>query len=682
MSRIVYNYAIVYLPDEDGNAMFDIYYFQKGYTAMNYIRVANVYMSFLVHRLPDMTINQTMDFISSVGDDLKLDFKYEIRRGLRDSSFNTLDAGEFEYIEIFSKSPDDLKKLHEKLYELLMDYYKYLNYERLNTFDKLFVRNTETPFRFTHYTINKHLCKYWFSSKFNLPFVGYMSVDTKNIKHYERDYLRPTHLKVEETFILDANEGHDYHNKRLIDTLKPYTPDKDYKTDENNNIVVASYDIETYNKNMVVSPTDPNQYIFCIGIAFFKLMCNKPYARYSLISADLKTDPAVSDKLVETDLKLRDILTKPCKCYIVNNEYCSDKDDYTTYICLENEVDLIRTYVELLHRNQPHIVTGFNNFTFDDTWIYSRVSNVDKFGEATFLKYRQVFSTYDIDELDRLKRTEIAPQWKTFTVKMEGKVVDAENRTMRAPVIQSLDVLKMLKKADPKRFSQRWKLDYMLEVYHIKNPYNGQNLSKTGLEIHQMFESWDQKKDLYEIAFYCLQDSWICATLIIERNNLIDKLAMATITYTSFEDSLYLADGHRVSCLNVYFSYRNDFATLDDGYKNRSHNIKHNWKYERGIDDEYDYGLGMKTFDKRTIVGGGVKVKKSSRHTGVTALDFSAQYPAMFCSENIASSSAVDVDMLVNPEKYGMKNQLTKEINDMFGPRRVYYLKRIHEGCE
>ena len=53
----------------------------------------------------------------------------------------------------------------------------------------------------------------------------------------------------------------------------------------------------------------------------------------------------------------------------------------------------------------------------------------------------------------------------------------------------------------------------------------------------------------------------------------------------------------------------------------------------------------------------------------------------MFCSENIASSSAVDQDMLEHPESYGMKMALTKEINDMFGVRRVFYLKRDKEGC-
>ena len=289
----VYNYAIVYVPDEDGSSMFDIYYFKNGCKKLNCIRVANVYLSFLVHRLPGMTINQTNDLIQSTADELKLDFEFEIRRGLIDSAFNTLDAGEFEYVEIFSRSPDNLKKLHDKLYDILMGYYKFLNYDRLSNFDKLFVRNTETPFRFTHYTTNKQLCKYWFSSKFNLPFVGYMSIDKKYLKEYERDYLRPWDIKVEETFIIDANVMNDFHNTRLSNALKPFVPGKDYEANENSNIVIASYDIETYNKNMIVSPTDPRQYIFCIGVAFFKLMQNKPYVRYSLISADLALDAAV-----------------------------------------------------------------------------------------------------------------------------------------------------------------------------------------------------------------------------------------------------------------------------------------------------------------------------------------------------------------------------------------------------
>lgn len=684
----VYNYNIIPLQDNEKKLMFDIFYFEKGNSKLNCLRITDIYSSFLVHRLPDLTIDQTLKYIQKIANDSIKghDFKFKIVDNLKDLAFCNMKIKNFEYVEIFSRIPYHLKLLHEKLYEKLMNYYKHLHYESLNDFDKLFVRNTETPFRFTSYSTQLERSKYWFAAKFGIPFVGYMDIDQSKIKLSQQTYLIPDNNKCDKCYIVQANLINEFDNSYLSSVIKPHNSDIPTDNSEINNLSIASYDIETYNKDMVINKEDPNQYIFCIGLAFFTLMNSKPIKRYLIISKDLQGSNDKPSNLIPISpkeynlLSLKSFAKKPIKFYICENEYSEINEDYekidkTIYICVNDEIDLIRMFVELLSLNNPHVISGFNNYSFDDSWIFSRISKKEKFGEDTLMKYLQVFSIYNVEKLIELKYNSLIPQFKKFAIKMEGKVQDTDNYTIRSHYTQSIDIMKIMKKADPKRFSQRYKLDYMLEVYHIQNPFNNKPLSKSGLTIREMFDNWDKETNLYEIAFYCMQDSWICTTMIIARNSLIDKLAIANITYTSFEDSLFLADGHRISCLTNYYGYKNNYAIMDEGYKKRSDKIKNNNEYEIYEDPEYDYGLGMKKFDDHTIIGGAVRVCKSVRHTGIVSSDYNSMYPSQYRSQNFSTSCDVDADIINNPEKYGLKLVLKKEANDMFGPVNIYYMK-------
>lgn len=687
----VYNYTIIPLQNQDKSLMFDIFYFEKGNEKLNCLRITDIYSSFLVHRLPDLTLKQTLIYIQKIAKEItNNDFKYKEVEDLKDLAFCNMKIRNFEYIEIFSKFPYQLKILHEKLYEKLMVYYKHLNYESLSEFDKLFVRNTETPFRYTSYSTQLERSKYWFSAKFEIPFVGYMDIDKSKVYPYQSTYLNPDINKCGNIYMVMANNSEEFDNSNLRKIIKPH--DTEIKTDnsEINNLKIASYDIETYNKDMVINNQDPNQYIFCIGLGIFTLMNDKPIKRYSIISKDLESSNDKPGNMIPVTVNqagltsLKSVAYKPFKLYQCANEYSENNEeiDKTIYICVQDEVDLIRIFVELLKLNSPHVISGFNNYSFDDSWIYSRIENKSKFGEDNFNNYLQVFSIYNIDELNENNLQSLVPQYKKFSIKMEGKVQDTDNFTVRSNITQSIDIMKIMKKADPKRFSQKYKLDYMLEVYHIKNPFNNKPLSKSGLTIRDMFDNWDHSTNLYEIAFYCMQDSWICTTMIIARNSLIDKLAIANITYTSFEDSLFLADGHRISCLTNYYGYKNNYAIMDAGYKKRSEKIKNNNEYEIYEDPEYDYGLGMKKFDDHTIIGGAVRVCKSVRHTGIVSSDYNSMYPSQYRSQNFSTSCEVDEEIIKHPEKFGLEIKLKKEANDMFGPVGIYYMKYPKNNSE
>lgn len=634
---LIYDYTITSFSDEQDNIVFDVFFIGTS-GKMSCIRIKGIYLSFMICRLPGLTINQTERYVRSVANATTGSFIIETRSDLKENSHTNLFTRPFEYVEVFCQCQKNLRALHNKLYdELDTDYYPNLDYDSLDEHDKLFMRQTETPFRFTNYISSIERCKYFLSAKWDIPFVGHIEANFDLMIRGSDKYLMPS---VDEFYTLIITDNH---GTKMNEAFKPTTS----INNASDNLTVASYDIETYNKNMVIDPKSERQYIFCIGVAFFKLNQIKPYARYSIISHDMDVNDV--PKLVET----RSVNNQTI--YKVGDEY--DEESTSTYIIVKNEAELVATFVKLLWQHKPHIINGFNNFTFDDIWIWSRIEKY-KF-EQQFL---QVFSPYLLTDLKTAKQEHLKPTFKSFQIKLEGKYKASDHKTVRGPYVQVIDTYKMLLKADPKRFSQKGNLDTMLDVYHIKNPFNGQPLSKTGLTIKEMFDAWDNGTDIYRIAFYCLQDAWICGTLILERSQIIDKLAMATSTSTSFEDSIYLADGHRVSCLKDRYAYQNGFAIMDEAYRKRDDRIK----------DSSIRGMGMKTFDTRTVIGGAVRNVHAYRATGVVAGDFSSMYPSQFRSSNIASSCRVDDAIIKHPEAFGLKLVDDIMITDMYGERKIY----------
>lgn len=668
-----YNYSIIPFKDRNENNGFDIYFFINKSEKLNCVRVENVYLSFLIHRIPGFSILQTKRFVEQQASKvINNDFVIKINENLHDSCYNILESRKNQYIQVFSKSSDKLRNLLNNLTKEYENYRKYRDDSCLDPIDRIIDKYLETIFRDTLNTTNHRTSQYWFCRVFDIPFIGYNQINLGKLSEYTSDYLKPLPSKVEKIYYLNANNSGEFENRNISKIFKKWDPPIDYKTEEMNKLTIASYDIETYNKDQNPDSTSPDQYIFCIGLSFFHLMINRPFKCFSIMTKDLFNDEEVKDKLVEVD--------KDLNCYsnyrnikLYKIEHDDDHvENITTYIYVENEKDLVMLFVDILNELSPHVVTGFNNFTFDDVWIHSRV---EKYDREDMYEYLKVFSTYDIYELSMNKSNEhLLPRYRRFEIKIEGKDKFKDNFTVRAPVIQSIDVYKMILKADAKRFSQNGKLDTMLDVYHIKNPYDGKQLSKTGLTIYQMFINWDMSKKLYEIAFYCLQDSWICATLIIERSNIIDKLGLATTTYTSFEDSIHKADGHRVVCTTMYFAYHNNFAFMDENYSKRIEMIENNWKLS---DEEKIKCMGSKTFDDRTIVGGAVRNVHSYKCTGIVAADFSSMYPSQYRASNIASSTRVDEEILKHPEHFNLQIVETREIEDMYGKRKVYYIKKM-----
>lgn len=352
---------------------------------------------------------------------------------------------------------------------------------------------------------------------------------------------------------------------------------------------------------------------------------------------------------------------------IPDNEYQPKYPDQTTYIICKDEKDLLICFNQLLSDYQPQIITGFNSFGFDDNYMYTRMVKYD-----LDQQYLQCFTYYDISTESTLVFQNwfkpFIPQFKQFDLKIDNEQRH-DNKSVKAWLVLNIDVYKLMLKEDPKRFTQygRGNLDTMLEVYDIHNPFNKQPLSKTGLKIHEMYRRWINNENIYSIALYCCQDSWITGTLLISRAKLSDLIEMAGISHTMFADSIYRADGVRVANCILSYAYDEKFALMDNPYHLRK-DLKKDPSLPR---------LGGKTYDHRTIVGGQVRNIHAGRQWFVVALDYSAMYPSQKEASNIDSSSRIDDDVIKNPDKYGIDIVRKLNINDMYGKREIFYVKNI-----
>ena len=691
------------------NVVWDIFYVREKSSDLYCLRVFNIQLSFLVARLPNLNLSQFQRYMNTFIPE-KGHIRTFIRTDLADSSYFNF-GNNREYMEIFSPNPKELNTLLSSLEKSFKTFYARIRESELSADDALFYRNTETPFRFTSSTTSLANTIYNLSTKYNIPLVGGITIDsTRLTKNYPKEFL-PDFDK-SHIIGLDAQTLSKWDPSTVNENIT-LTIRRDESIDFKRNITMFAYDIETYNPTGDLNPQVPEYYIFCIGIGIFNLDSTVPRERLCLISKD------IGDNIINPDtcitLKSSSARLFNRKAITVYNEYqhyktvtdndvidndlpCDEDDDpsslsggstsvtsntniisipdteynpaypdKTTYIICKNEKDLLICFNQITMHYRPQIITGFNSFGFDDNYMNERmiIHAIDQ-------DYLQCFTFYDIlsDECALMKQwwfKQFIPECKQFDLKIDNEPRH-DNRSVRAWSVLNVDVYKMMLKEDPKRFTQygRGNLDTMLAVYDIHNPYNHQPLSKTELKIHEMYRRWVANENIYSIALYCCQDSWITGTLLIERAKLSDLIEMAGISCTMFSDSIYRADGVRVANSILSYAYNEKFALMDTAYKLRKE-VKHDPSTPR---------LGGKTYDHRTIVGGQVRNIHAGRHWFVVALDYSAMYPSQKEASNIDSSSRIDDDIIKHPEKYNIDIVRKLSINDMYGKREVFYVKK------
>jgi hypothetical protein len=692
-------------------------------------------VSFIVARFPGMPLEKFLTVLRSVIEDCRV----IRRRNLKDSTYFQFNK-DYDYFEFINTTPKTLKRVHTKLVAIARDYYSRIDPSKLDPYDYIFWKNTEQPFRFVGTTTTLSQTPYNLACKYGIPLIGGATIDiTKLDNGYPRSYL-PTNF-VRKMYGLNANTGLLLQKITMTsgfnNNLRAVVKNEHVSfTDQ---MRLLSYDIETYTEfddkggEININAQDIQEIarmnktceVMTVGIGLFTLSSPKPFKRICLITKDIcskKDQLSVNylKKHAKSVERRQSSLGMKYRSVFVTGEYVHDNtDDVTEYVMCENEFELLQAFIDVTNQYHPHIITAFNNYVFDDRYMFQRMLNYSvidtceaKLNLKTVLKPNSLieqfitsFSPYpltyinhnycsfasgdDEEEIDEqsLKwhpTKTFVPFFKEFNLKIDGESYNGM-KTVSSPHVISTDVYKIILKEDAKRFTQdgRGNLNTMLEVYDVKNPYTNQPLSKTDMKISEMFESWRNNSDIYRIGLYCVQDAWICGTLIVDRNKFIDLIEMATVSNTAFKDSVFRADGIIVSNCVLGYGYQHGFAVMDTVVDERISRIeakmtaadiekkkKNNKGGLGGGDrkkDEDRRPMGNKSFDPRTIVGGQVRQIQAGREFAVVASDYSSMYPSNKEASNVATSSRVDDDIIRNPSKYGLEIVKTVVINDMYG---------------
>lgn len=632
------------------------------------IRLYNFLCSFYLCKLPGMDEARFKEFVkNTIGflDNINIKFGYDYKgKTLRDSMFYDFGNKMF-YAEICSKASSYLQKAYSVLRKACITYYSVLDANTLNSFDKLFYNNSETPFRFDMTVLNANNIRYHLSTKYNIPCVGGLLFTFEN--RFITSYNKYNNSK-EIAWLpgLIINDKNTAENTIIIDMSNPEGITFDnFKHDDSinglNALTLFSYDIETYESSVKIL-TEEEHIIMCIGIGIFDITNDKPMRRYCISVKDFD-DNDIDDKNRLTIAKKDGYISKKVK-----HEYSTLEDDETTYIIVNNEKDMLLMFIRLIKQFNPTFITGFNNYGFDDRRIWER------------MKYHKienqmlaVLSYYDLSKTNNYKNQQ--PEMSKFNIKIDGEMYpDNETWTGLTTAVMT-DVYKIMLASNAKLYTQqgRGTLDTMLEVNGIMNPFNNKQLKKSGLTYTQMWNNWDNDNNIYDILLYCCQDAWITGTLLIKSCQLIDKIEMSTLSCTTISDSVYKAVTWRVKHLVENYAWNNNFAVADfiKSKSEKDENSKSTVHVSRADNHE----LGNKQFDVRQIVGGEVKSIAHGRQKYIVALDFSAMYPSQKEGSNIDTSSMVPYDIIKHPKDYGLhESHKPIIINDMYNERKIYYL--------
>lgn len=602
------------------------------------IRIKNIQIDFLCAKPSGMDLEKFIEMSEDIKQKNETnDNPIEIKHIQKlDSQLFTFE-NKIDYIRYISNNPWVLKKVYENLKTELVRYYHTMDIKNLESFDKEFYNQTESPFRNVQFGIDLGQIQYYLSCRHNIPCVGFMQIN--------RNYLKSKSKKISNLITLDKYYEVDFKNISKTFIRKDTLDSTLYKS-----IKIISYDIETYNKKkLILDPKDITQPIIAIGFAIFQLGDIKPLKRFCIISKDFTEDEIKKYKYTVENKSLSGI---NCKIYDIYDY--EEAQDATKYIIVSDEKSILLTFSNYIKLVKPYFISGFNNWTFDDKWVHAKCEQY-KIG----FHLNSALNMYTQSE----KNSPLNTKYQVLSVKLDNEVVKRAEAysSWRNCFTVMHDTMFAALKEDPKRFSNRTRknLDTMLEVYNINNPYNNSQLSKTGLSIILMFDYWERSEHIYEIAKYCCQDAWITGTFAIKRNMYGDLIEMSNMTNTTTPDSVFRAVNIRVG--NTIAKYANDegYALFD---------IPERDTRNRRVQSL----MGNKYYDRRTLIGGMVKNKRNGREKFIVALDYSSMYPSQKEGSNVDTSSRVSADMIEHPENYNLEIVDSYFLEDMYGPRWFY----------
>lgn len=286
-------------------------------------------------------------------------------------------------------------------------------------------------------------------------------------------------------------------------------------------------------------------------------------------------------------------LTHEWKKFLLTLGKCRKFSDDVEVILFNSEKELIIGFSELIVSECPHILTGWNIFTFDITFLINRAEQNMCLGELTSFGFTN----------NPGKITNIKWESKAFA-STDIKYIDVEG-------ILTIDLIEVVRK------------DYKLDSYSL-NSVSRHFLQEEKDDIH--FEdlmyaydcfiknSQDLEKEFTKVGKYCVQDSKLVADL-----------------FNQLQTWLGLSEMSKTTCTPIIIVHTN-------GQQKKFYNQIYRYCYNENIIVESD-AYSSKDTDRYT--GAYVFDPVPGLYEYVVPLDFASLYPSIIIAFNIDYSTMV-----------------------------------------
>lgn len=321
-----------------------------------------------------------------------------------------------------------------------------------------------------------------------------------------------------------------------------------------------------------------------------------------------------SDKIIQIGTTFHKYGSKDCHIkHIITLKDCAkiDEDENIIQESYQTEKEVLIAWAELIAKSDPDIITGYNIWGFDFSYIFNRAMCVFKKGKGD----------YSATLLEILSRNLEKPA--KFIEKKLSSAALGDNflKYIQMEGVVQIDLLKLVQK------------DYNLDSYKldaVANKFMG--LNKVDLSPKQLFANYKEgtPDKIREIAVYCIKDCELVNHLIMKLEVVANNLGMGNVCLIPFSYLFLRGQGIKIFSLVAQKCRSENFLVID---------------------------LDKDNIDAASYEGAIVFPPKPGVYfEPIAVMDYASLYPSSMISENISH------DSLVGYTEYDIEGNLLNDI--------------------
>ena len=311
------------------------------------------------------------------------------------------------------------------------------------------------------------------------------------------------------------------------------------------------------------------------------------------------------------------------KCYlkhIVTLKKCNpiqgkeeDPDENTFVESFATEKEVLIAWAKLISRIDPDVITGYNIWGFDWTFLYERALCKFNNGRGNYSELFLSKLSKVIDKPAQLKEKELR----------SAALGDNTLKWIDIEGVVQIDLLKLIQK------------DHNLDSYKLDAvAHTFMGLNKVDLSPKQLFANYrdGSPEKIKEIAVYCIKDCELVNHLIMKLEVIANNIGMGNVCLVPFSYLFMRGQGIKIFSVVAQICRQENFLI-----KNIDKDSVDQSSYEGAI-----------VFDPKP----GVYFEP------IAVMDYASLYPSSMISENISHDSIVSV------KEYDLEDNLIKEDGD------------------